>query len=599
MTATERWARGGRRGHPLRGRRRSLQACRPRLRIARPKEDNEHRDRHRADGGCHGEHRASVRPTDVVTANRRRLEQPCPGRVRVLRHPLSPPWPGPDPIPCCGRRCTMELNPCSHQQDPTRCELTVTGDSQCPTHRRRWPALGRMDDHRPTFVLARRPPNSRSPPHPPPSAHFVTFRCAYIYPESHHRSRPGGSTTVKRALITGITGQDGSYLAELLLAKGYEVHGLIRRASTFNTRRIDHLYTDPHDEDARLFLHYADLTDACRLITLLEKIHPDEVYNLAAQSHVKVSFDEPEFTGLTTGMGTTRLLEAIRMVGLDCRYYQASSSEMFGATPPPQNETTPFWPRTPYGAAKVYAYWMTRNYREAYGMFAVNGILFNHESPRRGETFVTRKIARAAARHRPGPPGAPLPRQPRRRRATGATPPSTSRPCGACSRSTNPATTSSPPEPPTPSATSSASPSTTSAWTGTTTSASTPATTAPDRGRRPHRRPHQGPRGARLEGPDPHPRPRPPHGRRRAQPAARERTPRGRPVRHAGPTRCACREPGDRRSTPRSEPGSTPRPTTTGSRSSSNPHRSMRAHFPSPEPPRRTTQPSRRPRCHP
>ena len=203
---------------------------------------------------------------------------------------------------------------------------------------------------------------------------------------------------MKRALITGITGQDGSYLAELLLAKGYEVHGLIRRASTFNTSRIDHLYTDPHDEDARLFLHYADLTDGSRLVTLLDKIQPDEVYNLAAQSHVKVSFDEPEFTGLTTGIGTTRLLEAIRMIGLDCRYYQASSSEMFGATPPPQSELTPFWPRSPYGAAKVYSYWMTRNYREAYGMFAVNGILFNHESPRRGETFVTRKIAMAAAR---------------------------------------------------------------------------------------------------------------------------------------------------------------------------------------------------------
>jgi GDPmannose 4,6-dehydratase len=200
------------------------------------------------------------------------------------------------------------------------------------------------------------------------------------------------------ALITGITGQDGSYLAELLLEKGYTVHGLIRRASTFNTTRIDHLYQDPHDPAARLFLHYGDLTDGSRLVTLLERIHPDEVYNLAAQSHVRVSFDEPEFTGLTTGMGTTRLLEAIRMVGVNCRYYQASSSEMFGATPPPQNEDTPFYPRSPYGAAKVYSYWMTRNYREAYGLFAVNGILFNHESPRRGETFVTRKIAIAAAR---------------------------------------------------------------------------------------------------------------------------------------------------------------------------------------------------------
>jgi GDPmannose 4,6-dehydratase len=202
----------------------------------------------------------------------------------------------------------------------------------------------------------------------------------------------------KTALITGITGQDGSYLAELLLEKGYVVHGLIRRASSFNTGRIEHLYQDPHDPNARLFLHYADLTDASRLITLLEQLQPDEVYNLAAQSHVKVSFDEPEFTGLTTGMGTTRLLEAIRMVGLNCRFYQASSSEMFGASPPPQNEETPFYPRSPYGAAKLYSYWMTRNYREAYGMFACNGILFNHESPRRGETFVTRKIAMAAAR---------------------------------------------------------------------------------------------------------------------------------------------------------------------------------------------------------
>jgi GDPmannose 4,6-dehydratase len=200
------------------------------------------------------------------------------------------------------------------------------------------------------------------------------------------------------ALVTGITGQDGSYLAELLLEKGYVVHGLIRRASTFNTSRIDHLYTDPHDPTARLFLHYGDLTDGSRLVTLLERIRPDEVYNLAAQSHVRVSFDEPEFTGITTGLGTTRLLEAIRMIGLDCRFYQASSSEMFGASPPPQNEDTPFYPRSPYGVAKVYSYWMTKNYREAYGLFAVNGILFNHESPRRGETFVTRKIAMAAAR---------------------------------------------------------------------------------------------------------------------------------------------------------------------------------------------------------
>lgn len=201
----------------------------------------------------------------------------------------------------------------------------------------------------------------------------------------------------KRALITGITGQDGSYLAELLLEKGYEVHGLIRRSSTFNTSRIDHLYVDPHDPEARLFLHYGDLTDGSRLVTLLERIAPHEVYHLAAQSHVRVSFDEPEFTGDVTGLGTTRLLEAIRVSEVPARFYQASSSEMFGATPPPQAEDTPFYPRSPYGAAKVYAYWMTRNYREAYGLFAVNGILFNHESPRRGETFVTRKITMGVA----------------------------------------------------------------------------------------------------------------------------------------------------------------------------------------------------------
>jgi GDPmannose 4,6-dehydratase len=206
----------------------------------------------------------------------------------------------------------------------------------------------------------------------------------------------------KKALITGITGQDGSYMAELLLDKGYEVHGLIRRASSFNTGRIEHLYADPHEQGARLFLHYADLTEGSRLVTLLSSIAPDEVYNLAAQSHVRVSFDEPEYTGDTTGMGTTRMLEAIRMIGLDCRFYQASSSEMFGATPPPQDEETPFYPRSPYGAAKVYSYWMTRNYREAYGIFAVNGILFNHESPRRGETFVTRKITRGVARIKAG-----------------------------------------------------------------------------------------------------------------------------------------------------------------------------------------------------
>jgi GDPmannose 4,6-dehydratase len=201
----------------------------------------------------------------------------------------------------------------------------------------------------------------------------------------------------KVALITGITGQDGSYLAELLLEKGYTVHGLVRRSSSFNTGRIEHLYQDPHEPDARLHLHYGDLTDGSRLVFLLERIRPQEVYNLAAQSHVRVSFDEPEYSGMTTGLGSTRLLDAIRMIGLDCRYYQAGSSEMFGAAPPPQNERTPFWPRSPYGISKVYAHWMTRNYREAYGMFAVNGILFNHESPRRGETFVTRKISQAVA----------------------------------------------------------------------------------------------------------------------------------------------------------------------------------------------------------
>ena len=204
--------------------------------------------------------------------------------------------------------------------------------------------------------------------------------------------------TDKVALITGITGQDGSYLAEQLLDKGYVVHGLIRRSSTFNTDRIEHLYKDPHDPEARLFLHYGDLTDGSRLVTLLERVQPTEVYHLGAQSHVRVSFDEPEFTGDVTGLGTTRLLEALRMSEVPARFYQASSSEMFGATPPPQNENAFFYPRSPYAAAKVYSYWMVRNYREAYGLFACNGILFNHESPRRGETFVTRKITMAVAR---------------------------------------------------------------------------------------------------------------------------------------------------------------------------------------------------------
>lgn len=203
---------------------------------------------------------------------------------------------------------------------------------------------------------------------------------------------------MKRALITGITGQDGSYLAEFLLSKGYEVHGLIRRASTFNTGRINHIYVDPHEPGARLFLHYGDLNDGGQLSNLIYNIQPDEIYHLGAQSHVRVSFDMPEYTGDVTGLGTTRLLEAIRRSGIKTKFYQASSSEMFGSTPPPQNERSPFRPRSPYAVAKVYSYWMTVNYREAYNLFACNGILFNHESPRRGETFVTRKITRAIAR---------------------------------------------------------------------------------------------------------------------------------------------------------------------------------------------------------
>ncbi len=205
--------------------------------------------------------------------------------------------------------------------------------------------------------------------------------------------------TRTRALITGITGQDGSYLAELLLSKGYEVHGIVRRSSSFNTGRIDHLYQDPHVPGTRLFLHYGDLNDGSSLNLLLRRLRPNEIYNLGAQSHVRVSFDVPEYTGEVTGLGATRLLEAVRELGLtDTRVYQASSSEMFGASPPPQNEKTPFYPRSPYGCAKVYAYWIGVNYREAYGLHVTNGILFNHESPRRGETFVTRKVTRAASR---------------------------------------------------------------------------------------------------------------------------------------------------------------------------------------------------------
>ena len=202
---------------------------------------------------------------------------------------------------------------------------------------------------------------------------------------------------MKRALITGITGQDGSYLAELLLSKGYEVHGIIRRASTFNTKRIDHIYQDPNQASTRLFLHHGDLSSTEWILHLVYSFAPDELYHLAAQSHVRVSFDMPEYTGDITGLGAMRLLEAIRRAGCKTKFYQASSSEMFGAAAPPQSETTPFEPRSPYAAAKVYAYWMTRIYREGYGLFASNGILFNHESPRRGETFVTRKITRAVA----------------------------------------------------------------------------------------------------------------------------------------------------------------------------------------------------------
>jgi len=204
---------------------------------------------------------------------------------------------------------------------------------------------------------------------------------------------------MKKAFITGITGQDGSYLAELLLQKGYEVHGMIRRSSSFNTGRINHIYRDPHEKDVRLFLHYGDLNDASSINLLLRDIRPDEIYNLGAQSHVRVSFDIPEYTGEVDALGTVRILEGIRETGLNTRFYQASSSELYGkVVETPQKETTPFYPRSPYACAKAYAFYITQNYRESYGMYACNGILFNHESPRRGETFVTRKITRAAAR---------------------------------------------------------------------------------------------------------------------------------------------------------------------------------------------------------
>jgi len=203
---------------------------------------------------------------------------------------------------------------------------------------------------------------------------------------------------MKRALITGVTGQDGSYLAELLLSKGYEVHGIIRRSSTFNTSRIDHLYKDPHEKDNHFHLHYGDITDGVGISNILREIEPHEIYNLAAQSHVKVSFEMPDFTAQVDAAGTIRLLEAIRASKIDTRFYQASTSELFGSTPPPQSETSPFAPQSPYAAAKLYSYWVVRNYRDAYGLHATNGILFNHESPRRGETFVTRKITMAAAK---------------------------------------------------------------------------------------------------------------------------------------------------------------------------------------------------------
>src|SRR5664279_3428758 len=242
----------------------------------------------------------------------------------------------------------------------------------------------------------------------------------------------------KTALITGITGQDGSYLAELLLDKGYQVHGLIRRASTFNTDRIDGIYQDPHESGRRLSLHYGDLQDGTGLVNLIRAVEPDEVYHLGAQSHVKVSFEMPEYTGETTGLGTMRLLEAIRASDKPARFYQASSSELYGSTPPPQSELTPFHPRSPYSVAKLYGFWAVVNYREAYGMHATNGILFNHESPRRGETFLTRKVTRAVARIAAGLQAcrtssisATLTRS-----ETGASPRSTLRVCGGCCRPT-------------------------------------------------------------------------------------------------------------------------------------------------------------------
>src|ERR1019366_8515706 len=245
-------------------------------------------------------------------------------------------------------------------------------------------------------------------PVPAVARHFSSIM---TFPSGSHESAPSlerlnrnhspklwrSDLPMNKALITGITGQDGSYLAEFLLAKGYQVHGLKRRASSFNTDRVDHIYADPHSSPSRFFLHYADLTDGGSLASVLYDIRPDEIYNLGAQSHVKVSFEVPQYTGDAVGMGALRLLEAIHRIGLNCRFYQASSSEMFGSTPPPQSETTVFHPRSPYACAKLFAHSLTVNYRESYALHASSGILFNHESPRRGETFVTRKITRAVA----------------------------------------------------------------------------------------------------------------------------------------------------------------------------------------------------------
>jgi GDPmannose 4,6-dehydratase len=277
----------------------------------------------------------------------------------------------------------------------------------------------------------------------------------------------------KSALITGITGQDGSYLAELLLSKGYTVHGLIRRASSFNTDRIDHLYQDPHDKNYRLRLHYGDVTDSANLLRILTETRPAEIYNLAAQSHVKVSFEVPEYTADVDALGVTRLLECIRASGLQTRFYQAGSSEMYGNTPGALNEDSPMQPRSPYAAAKLYAHHMTRNYREAYGLFAVGGILFNHESPRRGMTFVTRKISRAVANIKHGKQDKLFLGNLEAKRDIGVSHPTTCKACGRCCRPISPTTTCWPPAKATPCRNSSSTPSTPPGWTGRSTSSMT------------------------------------------------------------------------------------------------------------------------------